>query len=56
MKSPAILSGCMGKTGKFDKAIAAISIASAGQNEKDHNALKEAVDNGKIDALFKEGK
>ena len=37
--SSAMLSGYMGKSDAFDKAIAAFSMAYADQNEKDHAAL-----------------
>lgn len=50
----AMLSGYMGKSDTFDKAIAAFSVAYADQNEKDHAALKRAVDKGKIKAVFEE--
>ena len=33
----------LGKSDRFDKAIAAFSIAYADQNEKDHAALKRAL-------------
>ena len=52
--SPAALSGYMGKSDTFDKAIAAFSVAYADQNEKDHAALKRAVDKGKVKAVFEE--
>ncbi len=37
--SSAMLSGYMGKSDAFDRAIAAFSVAYADQNEKDHAAL-----------------
>jgi hypothetical protein len=46
------LSGYMGKSDVFDKAIAAFSSAYADQNEKDHAALDRAVRSGKVNAVF----
>jgi uncharacterized protein (DUF2252 family) len=46
------LSGYMGKSDAFDKAIAAFSVAYADQNEKDHAALDRAIRSGKVKALF----
>lgn len=51
---PATLSGYMGKSDAFDKAVAAFSVAYADQNEKDHSALDRAVRNGKLKAVFEE--
>jgi len=48
----ALLSGYLGKSDTFDKALAAFSIAYADQNEKDHAALRRAVRAGKIKAKF----
>jgi uncharacterized protein (DUF2252 family) len=48
----ATLSGYMGKSDRFDKAIAAFSIAYADQAEKDHAALKRAIRDGKVKAVF----
>jgi Uncharacterized protein conserved in bacteria (DUF2252) len=48
----AMLSGYMGKGDIFDRAIAAFSIAYAGQNEKDHSAMDRAVQSGKLKAVF----
>ena len=50
----AMLSGYMGKSDVFDKAIAAFSVAYADQNEKDHAALDRAVRSGKVPAVFEE--
>jgi hypothetical protein len=44
----AMLSGYMGKSDAFDKAIAEFSIKYADQNEKDHAALDRAVRQGKV--------
>ena len=46
------LAGYMGKSGAFDDGIADFSIAYADQNEKDHEALKRAVRDGKVEAVF----
>jgi uncharacterized protein (DUF2252 family) len=51
---PAILSGYMGKSEAFDRAIADFSMAYADQNEKDHAALDRAVRGGKVKAVFEE--
>ena len=48
------LSGYMGKSDAFDRAIAAFSVAYADQNEKDHAALDRAVRKGKVKAAFEE--
>jgi hypothetical protein len=53
---PAVISGYMGKSDSFDKAIAAFSIAYADQNEKDHAALKCAIRDGKVKAVVEEAK
>jgi uncharacterized protein (DUF2252 family) len=52
--TPAVLSGYLGNSDVFDRAIAAFSIAYADQNEKDHDALESAVRNGKVKAVFEE--
>ena len=54
--SSVMLSGYMGKSGTFDRAIAAFSVAYADQNEKDHAALDRAVRSGKVKAVFEEAK
>lgn len=38
------------------KALAESSIAHADQNEKDHGALKRAIRDGKVEAVFEEAK
>jgi hypothetical protein len=48
------LSGYMGKSDAFDKAIADFSLAYADQNEQDHAALQKAVRDGKVEAYFEE--
>ncbi len=49
---PAVISGYLGKSDAFDKALAAFSVAYADQNEKDHAVLKRAIRDGKIKALI----
>jgi hypothetical protein len=51
---PITLSGYMGRSDVFDKAIAAFAVAYADQNEKDHAALDRAVRSGKVKAVFEE--
>ena len=50
----ATLSGYMGKSDIFDRAIATFSVAYADQNERDHAALDRAVGKGKVKAVFEE--
>jgi len=50
------LSGYMGKSDVFDKALAAFSFAYADQNEKDHGALDRAVRSGRVKAVFEDAK
>jgi hypothetical protein len=50
----AMLSGYMGKSDAFDRAIAAFSMAYADQNERDHAALARAVRQGKVKAVVEE--
>jgi uncharacterized protein (DUF2252 family) len=52
--SAAALSGYMGKSDVFDRAIAAFSLAYADQNERDHAALASAVKAGKVAAVFED--
>jgi uncharacterized protein (DUF2252 family) len=52
----AMLSGYMGKSDAFDRAIAAFSVAYADQNEKDHAALDRAVRKGKVKAVLEENR
>ncbi len=53
---PVTLSGYMGKSDVFDRAIAAFSKAYADQNEKDHTALERAVRKGKVKAVFEDAR
>jgi hypothetical protein len=48
------LSGYMGKSDTFDRALARFAVAYADQNEKDHAALDRAVRSGKVKAVFEE--
>jgi len=48
----ALLSGYLGKSDMFDKALGAFSFTYADQNEKDHAALRRTVRAGKIKAKF----
>ncbi len=50
----AMISGYLGKSDAFDRAIAAFSKAYADQNDKDHTALDHAVRSGKLPAVFEE--
>ena len=47
----ALISGYLGQSDTFDKAIAAFSVAYADQSEKDHAALMKAVRNGDLDVV-----
>jgi hypothetical protein len=53
---PVTLSGYLGKSDTFDRAVAAFSVAYADQNEKDHAALARAVRKGKVKAVFEEAR
>jgi len=54
--SAAMISGYLGKSDAFDRAIAAFSQSYADQNEKDHAALDRAVKTGKVAVVFEEDK
>ena len=49
------ISGYLGKSDSFDKAIAAFSIAYADQNERDHAELKKAIRSGRVEAVMEPG-
>jgi len=53
---PALISGYLGKSDAFDKAIEAFSVAYADQNDQDYAALKRAISNGKREAVIEEPK
>lgn len=48
----AVMSGYMGQSDTFDRAIAAFSIAYADQSERDHAALMKAVRKGDLDVVI----
>ena len=50
------LSGYMGKSDAFDRAVASFSVAYADQNEQDHAALERAVRTGKVKAVFEDAR
>jgi hypothetical protein len=47
-----LISGYLGSSSEFDKAIAQFSVAYAEQNEKDYQALVDAVATGRIQAVM----
>jgi hypothetical protein len=49
-----MLSGYMGQSDAFDRALATFAAAYADQNEKDHTVLDRAVRSGKVKAVFEE--
>ncbi len=51
---PAKISGYLGKSDKFDKAIADFSVAYADQSEQDHAVLMDAVRAGKLEVFVEE--
>jgi len=53
--SPAQISGYLGKSDAFDKAVAAFSVAYADQSERDHAILKKAVRAGRVEAVMEPG-
>lgn len=50
----ATISGYLGKSDTFDRALGAFAIAYADQNAKDHAALQEAVRSGRVNAFIEE--
>ncbi|MEC4749162.1 DUF2252 domain-containing protein [Methylomicrobium sp. Wu6] len=50
----ATISGYLGKTDNFDLAIGEFALAYADQTERDHAALVEAVNSGRVKALIEE--
>jgi hypothetical protein len=50
----AMLSGYLGTSDTFDKAIEQFSFAYADQNEKDYDSLKQAIKIGKLEAEYEE--
>ena len=51
---PAKISGYLGKSDKFDNAIADFAVAYADQSESDHEVLMKAVRAGKLEVLIEE--
>lgn len=51
---PSVISGYLGRSEVFDRALADFSIAYADQNEKDHAAVTRAIRRGKLEAVFEE--
>jgi len=51
---PAKISGYLGKSDKFDEAIADFAIAYADQSERDHETLLQAVRAGKLEVFIEE--
>jgi uncharacterized protein (DUF2252 family) len=45
---PALIAGYLGKSSKFDKALADFAIAYADQSERDHAALAQAIKDGRV--------
>jgi uncharacterized protein (DUF2252 family) len=52
--SSALISGYMGKSDTFDRAIAKFANAYADQNERDHAVLRRAIRSGKVKAAAEE--
>jgi uncharacterized protein CbrC (UPF0167 family) len=50
----AAITGYLGAGDSFDLALADFAMAYADQTERDHAALKKAVDSGRIEALIEE--
>ncbi|MDM0113121.1 DUF2252 domain-containing protein [Variovorax sp. J22R133] len=50
--APAHISGYLGKSDTFDKAIAKFAAAYADQNERDHEVLRKAVLDGQIEVVI----
>jgi Uncharacterized protein conserved in bacteria (DUF2252) len=46
---PSKISGYLGKSDKFDKAVADFSVAYADQSERDHKIFKKAVRDGRLE-------
>jgi uncharacterized protein (DUF2252 family) len=51
---PAVISGYLGKSDVFDKAIAAFSVAYADQTERDYETLTSAARKGKLEVLVEQ--
>ena len=51
---PAMISGYLGRSDTFDKAIAKFSVAYADQNERDYEQVKQAAQAGKLEVLIEQ--
>ena len=49
---PATISGYLGNTDRFDRAIAAFAAAYADQSERDHAVLKKAARSGRVEVVL----
>jgi hypothetical protein len=49
---PVVITGYLGKSDRFDTAIAAFSVAYADQTERDHAAMKSAAKKGRLEVLM----
>ncbi|MDM0071196.1 DUF2252 family protein [Variovorax sp. J31P207] len=49
---PAAISGYLGKSDVFDKAIAKVAVAYADQSERDHDVLRKEVQAGRVDVVM----
>ena len=49
------ISGYLGKSDTFDRAVATFALAYADQTERDHKALERAVRSGRIKAVDENG-
>lgn len=49
---PAAISGYLGKSDVFDKAIARFAAAYADQSERDHDVLRKEVQAGRVDVVM----
>jgi NAD(P)H-dependent flavin oxidoreductase YrpB (nitropropane dioxygenase family) len=47
---PGVISGYLGQTDQFDRAVAAFALAYADQVERDHERFTQAVREGKLEA------
>ena len=50
--APAQISGYLGKSDRFDEAIAKFSIAYADQNERDYEVFRKAVKSGAVEVVM----
>ncbi len=49
---PAVISGYLGKSDIFDRAIAAFSVAYANQTERDHAELERVLRSGRLNVFL----